>query len=169
MFKMSLELEPDNYRVYNDLGYIYKMRGAIDTAIAYLTRSINLAPAFTLAYLNLGDCFIARKDWPGVINALESYYRRCPSQSPVISGALGIFYMEVFRDWTKAAGHLEIAVRYPQGLEVPADTYNRLGVCHYYLNNIIRAKTVWTEGLKAYPDYEPFKTNLKQLVVCDTS
>lgn len=163
MFKQSLELKPDNYRVYNELGYIYKMRGAIDTAIAYLTRSINLAPAFTLAYLNLGDCFIARQDWPGVVDVLESYYRRCPSQSPVISGALGIFYMDVFRDWTNAARHLKIALRHPQGLEVPADTYNRLGFCYYNLNDMIRAKTVWTEGLKAYPDFAPLRNNLQQL------
>lgn len=163
LFRKTIELKPDHYRAFNDLGFVFKMKGELDSALAYLNHSITLAPAFTLAYLNLADCYIAQQDWHRVIGVLESYYRRCPSPSPVISIALGAFYMDVFRDWTKAARHLDLALRYPQGYETAPETYQRLGFCYYYLDDVRRAKRVWSRGLKKFPQYEPLKTNLQML------
>ncbi len=162
-FYASLKLKPDNYRVYNDLGYIYKMRGDIDSAIFNLNKSKSLAPAFTLAYLNLADCYIARKDWDRLIASLESYYRVCLSPSPIISNALGNFYMDIFQDWRNAARHFELTIRYPHGLEISAETYNRLGSCYYYLKNFKKAKEIWIKGLRIDPHYQPIKENLKIL------
>jgi Tfp pilus assembly protein PilF len=71
--------------------------------------------------------------------------------------------MDVFRDWNKAARHLELAIRYPQGYETAPETYERLGFCYYYLDDVARAKSVWSRGSRKFPEYEPLKTNLQML------
>lgn len=162
-FKKSIELNPLNYRAYNELGFIYKMADQFDSALTCFNRSREIAPAFPLAYLNMADCYIGLKKWPQVISALESYNIACPSPTPIIENALANQYMDLFQDWQRASYRFERAIQYQQGLEIGPETFNRLGSCYYYLNQPAKAKTVWLKGLRLDPDYQPIRQNLELL------
>lgn len=162
-FKKSVELNPENYRALNSLGFHYKMIGEFGRAREYLEMAKGIAPCYPEIYLNLADCSLAKKDWKGAVKVLENYYKACPSPHPMVAKTIALLYMDYAEDWGRAALFLEQAVAYPQGIAVSAETYNRLGVCYYYLDDHRKAGEVWRLGLVLYPDNADMKTNMHRL------
>jgi tetratricopeptide (TPR) repeat protein len=162
-FTKALELNPDNHEVLNALGFYAKMDADYDKAIEYLHRGREVAPCYPQIYLNLADCYIAREKFEEAIKAVESYYEYCPSPHPTIAFTLGKLYMDMARDWERASYYLKQAIRYPQGLETGAETYNRLGACHYYLKEYGEAEKAWLHGLKIDPGNRAIQANLSAL------
>ena len=162
-FTKALELNPDNHEALNALGFYAKMGKDYDTAIKHLHRGRDIAPCYPQIYLNLADCYIAQKKFEEALKAMESYYEYCPSPHPTIAFSLGKLYMDLVHGWEKAVYYFKQAIRYPQGIETSAETYNRLGACYFYLERYGEAEKTWRRGLEMDPGNRAIKQNLSAL------
>lgn len=160
-FYRSVELDPGHYKSWNSLGFDLKMEGNFPEAIACLRKGIEIAPCFPELYLNLADCYLVPKKIDSAIIALRSYYTHCPSPHPNISENLGKIYMDILSDFKNAAACYEEAILYPQGFDPAAETYNRLGACHFKLGAHKKAKEVWKKGLEIDPGNKAIRTNVE--------
>ena len=69
MFTKAIQLAPDNYRGYRNLGAIYYCQNRYEDAIAQLEHSIELRPD-VIAYTNLGSAYFGLRNYA---KAAESY------------------------------------------------------------------------------------------------
>ncbi|HID19852.1 MAG TPA: tetratricopeptide repeat protein [Methanophagales archaeon] len=58
LFTAGLELNPDNYYIYNDRGLCYLALGDIDESISDFSKAIELKPDFAGAYFNRGLAYL---------------------------------------------------------------------------------------------------------------
>ena len=160
LFMKAVKLDTTNYKAWNSLGFDYKMEGKFQEAIGCLQKGISAAPCFPELYLNLADCYLIRKNMDSAVVILESYYKNCPSPHPNISTPLGKIYMDVYKNIEKAKKYYEESVLYPQGEEISAETFNRLGSCYFQLGEKQKAKETWMKGLEIEPQNKAIKINI---------
>jgi len=159
-FQKSIELDFNNFKSWNSMGFDYKMKGNFFEAIKCFQNGIKTAPCFPTLYLNLADCYLMRKNTDSAVVALESYYKNCPSPHPHISASLGKIYMDVYQNFERAATLYEESVLYPQGVDISPESYNRLGACQFKLKLYKQAKGAWMNGLEIHPGNKAIQTNI---------
>ena len=71
-FKRIIELDPNNYRAYYNLGITYYNLGCMDLALKMCENALKLKPNYKHCYYNIGLIYEAKND---LIKALEYYDR----------------------------------------------------------------------------------------------
>lgn len=77
----AIEINPENFYAYNNIGYLYQERGDFETAIKYYKESIsNIGGAvFLLAYNNIADSYVYLKDYEMALNYLNEGLKKMPN------------------------------------------------------------------------------------------
>jgi tetratricopeptide (TPR) repeat protein len=161
-FKNAIDLNPHFYYSYNQLGYIYKKIGQVDSGIYYLKKGIEIPHADGMVYFNLADCYLIKNDLDNAIGVFKLYLERKPSPNPVIYEGLAKLYIKK-QDYTNAIENFKWAIRYPQGYEIPPEIFNLIGICYFKTGDLRNAKIYWQMGLKKDKKYLPIIQNLKLL------
>ncbi len=161
-FKKAIDLNSHFHYSYNQLGYIYKKIGQVDSGIYYLKKGIEIPHADGMVYFNLADCYLIKNDLDNAIESFKLYLERRPSPNPVIYEGLAKLYIKK-QDYTNAIENFKWAIRYPQGYEIPPEIFNLIGICYFKTGDLRNAKIYWQLGLKKDKKYLPIIQNLKLL------
>lgn len=118
---------PDDPEVYYMLGRIQQLRGALDEAVSYYSKSINRNPAYAPAWLRRGDTFKEMKDLPA---ALEDYTAllALETKEAAYYNRRGLVYEEM-KDFENAVADYNKAIEINPKWSIP---YNNRG--YAYLN-----------------------------------
>ncbi|MEO0182819.1 MAG: glycosyltransferase family 39 protein [candidate division WOR-3 bacterium] len=161
-FKKACTLNPYFHYAYNQLGYLFKKSGAIDSAVYYLNIALNLPHADAMLYYNLADCYLMKGEINKALNILDYYRTKIPSPNPIIYEGLGRLYLK-FKDYGNAAQCFVQAIKYPQGYEIPPEIFNLAGICYFQLHDLKNAQKYWRMGLQKNKHYQPILQNLQLL------
>lgn len=117
-YEAATTLSPHNAQLFNEWGLVYFHLGELDAALAIYDRSLDLDRAFPQTYILRSDAYIAREDWPMVI---EECRRAVELEPGLVQGwsAMGYSYSRM-EDWENAiAANLQVHALAP-------DDYNTL-------------------------------------------
>ena len=166
----TLQLEPDNAEVYNNLGIAYRKLGHYSKAISALEKAIQLKPNFVEAYSNLGSAYIYFGDYQQAISALEKAIQIDPSFAGTYYN-FGFVYTK-FGNFQKAAHYLEKAIQidpnYAEAYNNLAFTYMKLGDYQKAKESTEKAKTLFQkqgdkQGITAAENIEMMLKKAKKL------
>jgi superkiller protein 3 len=126
-FQQAVDLNRKNAVAYRNLGYAELQGGAINSAIQSLQRAIELNPTNSLAYFDLGMAYHMRGNRKAARDTLRKGLT-------IDAGAEArIIYSEALDTYTK-------------------EQFDR-GYAAYTSNNMVTAEQVFTDLVKAFPDY----------------
>ncbi len=74
-FEKELQIDPKNAGAEYILGEMAKQAGQCDEAVPHFTRATKLDPTFGDAYLSLGLCLVAQKQWEASLSPLQTATR----------------------------------------------------------------------------------------------
>lgn len=121
VYRKAIEVEPDNARLYLNLGISYAQLGDLGTAVAQYRRSLSIDPEQPLALINLGIAL----DEQGQSNEAAATYRHALAFNPrdaLANFNLGNIYL-------KAGDYRNAATQYERAI----DANPSLAVAHFYL------------------------------------
>jgi tetratricopeptide (TPR) repeat protein len=67
----SINLDPKNANLYNELGVIYAAKNEFYNAIEYYQAAIKYSPNLTVAYINLGEAYVKINKYEEALNAFK--------------------------------------------------------------------------------------------------
>jgi len=102
-FKEALEINPQDPRVHNDLGIIFRDLGNYNQSEKHFLEAIRIEPKFNLAIINLTDLFIKEQKYNDAISLLEHSLKLKPNDTELLYN-LGFTY--------HCSGNLERALLY---------------------------------------------------------
>ncbi len=77
-FNIVLELDPERFIVYNELGYLFAGRGDFNTALSYIEKYQQAAPEGPNPYDSKGEILIWAGRFPEAIKALQTALKKWP-------------------------------------------------------------------------------------------
>lgn len=80
-FEKVIELTPDNFEAYNNLGVIYSILGEDELGISFISEAIKLAPAVSYLHNNLGYALLKQKRNSEAASAFERALQLDPKNS----------------------------------------------------------------------------------------
>jgi tetratricopeptide (TPR) repeat protein len=83
-FKRIIELDPNNYRAYYNLGITCYNLGNMDLALKMCENALNLKPDYEHCYYNIGLIYEAKND----LNKALEYYERALQLEPKFTYSL---------------------------------------------------------------------------------
>ncbi|MEO0216650.1 MAG: glycosyltransferase family 39 protein, partial [candidate division WOR-3 bacterium] len=161
-FKEAWSLNPHFYYALNQLGFIYKKRQMLDSAIYFLKKACAIPHWDAIVYYNLADCYLMQNNITEAMEVLKSFIREKPSPHPVIFEGLARLYMKE-KDYLQAIYYFKQAITYPHAYEINPEVFNLIGICYYNIKDLNNARRYWRMGLKKDPNYRPILQNLMQL------
>ncbi len=144
-FKKSIELKPDWYLPYHDLGFVYQNKNNFNNAIIYYKKSIKRFETYPTVYLNLGNVYFATKKYESaIINYQES--SKYEKNKDVLSD---IYYRQgkaysYLKDNNKAIACFEKSIKAKPNWHLP---YHDLGLVYHNLNNHEEAISYYNKAL----------------------
>ena len=63
MFEKAIEINPENYSAYHDLGMLYKAKRDYDKAEQMFKKTLEINPGYDWSYIELGWCYAILKNW----------------------------------------------------------------------------------------------------------
>ncbi|MCX6243922.1 MAG: tetratricopeptide repeat protein [Bacteroidetes bacterium] len=146
--KKALEIEPDNPQVYFTRALALLEKGDTVKAVEDLKRTVDAAPEFYDAYIELGELYSMRKDPIGA-DYLRSALRLRPDSKEALY-MLGMFYQET-GVYEKAIATYEALAKIDTTFrDAP---YNVGYIYLVYLGDYKKAADFFTESLKRDPGY----------------
>jgi Flp pilus assembly protein TadD len=154
-YRKSLELQPDNSTVLNNLGIALKAQGQLDAAITSYQQAISVRPNYVQAHSNLGN---ALKD-QGNLDAAVSCYRQAISLKPGYAQA----YSNL-GNLLQSQGRLDEAVSILQKAIVLkpnyAQAHNNLGLSLKKQGRLDEAVSILQKAIALKPNYAQAHNNL---------
>lgn len=82
----AIEINPENFYAYNNIGYLYQERGDFKTAIKYYKKSISCIGdyMFLLAYNNIADSYMYLKDYEMALHYLDEGIKRMSNHQSLL-------------------------------------------------------------------------------------
>lgn len=113
LYGAATDLSPHNAQLYNEWGLAHYLLGDYDAALATYDHSLSLDSEFPQTYILRSDVFLAREEWPMVIEEC----RRAVDLEPGLVqawSAMGYAYSRM-EDWENAiAANLEVLAMAPR-------------------------------------------------------
>lgn len=130
-FKISLEYSPDDWAIYNNIGFVYMIMRDLDRAIKYLKRSASLITIDKshLPYLNLARTYYIIRDYDTALMYYEMLYNAYPAD---------IYYIERIADICCSKRDMQnsiIWVNKLRSIESYSKTEIELKLSHIFLLN----------------------------------
>lgn len=129
--KRVTELEPDNVTGWNDLATAYAEMGKYDDSSAAYQKSIDLAPSW-MAYSNLGYVYMAEKQYPHAIEALQKSVELGPNQELAMGNLADAYRYSGQKDKANATYDQAIALAFRELQVNPQDTEAMSDLGLYY-------------------------------------
>ena len=156
--QQALQIEPENARAHNNLGYELLQAGKIEEAIAHFEQAVRINPDYVEAHCNLGIALAQT----GRIEEAVAHFKQALRTNPD--------YAEAYNDLgitLKREGKIEEAVaHYEQALRINPDlvtTHYNLGLALETLGRRPEAIKHYQQALKLRPDFAPAKNALTRL------
>lgn len=143
-----IELDPNNYEAYYNLGAMYVKMKKFTDAAATFQKSIELRPDFDIAYANLGYSYSQLKKYSDAINAFKKMVEIVPDNSDGWFN-LGINYMQL-KKWADAVEPLKKAIELRPDYGVP---YYNLGIVYLNLKDNYSAREIHKQLKAVNPEY----------------
>ena len=80
-YRRAIELEPDSFRAYNNLGTLFASLKDGDTALTFLHAALALNPGVAEIHNNVGNVHLARSDLPAAIASYRAAIRLEPNKA----------------------------------------------------------------------------------------
>jgi tetratricopeptide (TPR) repeat protein len=106
-YKKALSLKPNNPEGWENLGAFYGIKGQYDSAIYYLTRTIQALPGYMPVYKNRGLAYLNIKKYDAAINDLKKFLQF--QENADIYNAMGVCYHGMEK-WQEAIGAFTKAI-----------------------------------------------------------
>lgn len=156
-YQRTIELEPENYKAYNNLGNIYLDKKMYNKAAGYYQKSLEINPDFALAHYNLAYLY----NLGGYQGRAKRHYERAIALKPDYLSA----YCNLGNIYYKEAEYKRAKELYQQALAVSPDylkAINNLGLIYYQEGQPEKAKAMWLRALEIDPSYQAAENNLKE-------
>lgn len=150
-FNKSIEMNPDNARVYYSMGLVYDDTGSFDRAIECYQKSLEIDPNDVKVYIGLGNAFEEKNDFD---TAIECYYHALEID-PNYTEA----YFNLGKAYFNQGKHNKAIECYRKVLDKnPSDTRtcNNLGLAYFNIGSYEEA----IECYKKVLEFPPVTSNL---------
>ncbi|MFH2143117.1 MAG: tetratricopeptide repeat protein, partial [Bacteroidota bacterium] len=147
-FSRSIEIYPEYYSSWNNLGYIYFMfYGTPDKAIFYFDKALEIRPEYPEALYYTGLCYETKGDYDSAVEFYEKAFDVRPEYIDVISK---------LANWNNKIGNYNKSIELNKRLiEIDADLdipYINVGNYFYLKNDLLNALKYWELAYKTNPD-----------------
>ncbi len=173
-FEAALVADPDNLRYGSEYRQIVIRTKSYDRCIAFFEKLVADNPAAANAVLNYGFAYVDKIPDAGAItqvinaNTALTYFSKSLEVEPTwiayyTRGNSYLFWPKIFNRTHLGVSDLEEALKIQKGKEKRghhARTYIALGDGYWKMDDPARAKAVWQEGLRQFPDNDQLKGRL---------
>ncbi len=118
LFQHVINLQPGNWRGYQEKGRFLYYAGRVPESIELFTRAVNLAPDVASGYLNLGSSYYLLGDFENAANAWRKSLELEPSTSAYMNVGSSYFFLRRFD---------EAAAMYKKASELSPDDFEVWG------------------------------------------
>jgi len=170
-FEAALQADPDNIQYGSDYRQTVIKLKAYDRSIAFFEKLVAANPNAPYAFLNFGFSYVDKIPDAGAItqvlnaNTALTYFTKSLEIKPswigyYTRGNSYLFWPKIFNRTQFGIDDLEAALKLQAQTEKRpyyVRAYVSLGDGYYKLENVAKAREVWQEGLKLFPDDEILK------------
>jgi len=155
LFRRAVQVTPNNYLAYNNLGHYLSGKGKTAEAMANYTRALEINPLYDEALNNIGYALAGQRRFPEAIGFYERALRVRPTQVEVHNN-LGNALSEMGR-LTEAVEQYLIALK-----ENPehVDAHNNLGIALAMQGKLDEAIPHFRAAIRFKPGYASAHSNL---------
>lgn len=155
LFTRTVDVTPNNYLAYNNLGHYLESHGKSDLALEHYRKSVSINPLYDEALNNLGHALASRRQYPEAIELLKRAVAAKPNEVEAHNN-LGNALSEV--------GQLEEAIPHYQFVlqkdPMHANANNNYGIALAMKGDLAGAITHFQRALETKPDYAGAYSNL---------
>jgi protein O-GlcNAc transferase len=148
IYRKILNVQPDNYELYNDLGNLLQEKGTPDQAAASYRKAIELNPDFAGAYYNLGETLQDE----GLLDEAADCYKKVIELYPDFAGAyynLGVILHEK-KDFDEALKYYEKVLQFnPRH----AKTVDGIGTILQETGKVDESISYYNKAIELAPDF----------------
>ncbi len=155
LFQHAVEVEPDNYLAYHNIGFYRYGHGEIDEAMESYGKALAINPNYEDSLNNMGYCLAAQKKYSEAISYYERALRVRPNHAEVHNN-LGNALAEIGRP-QEAIQHYQLALKANPD---HADAHNNLGIALAAQGNLDDAMFQFREAIRLKPKYAGAHSNL---------
>jgi len=160
-------IHPDDPVVHNYLGLAYRGKARPNLAAAHFTRALELMPNYAAARNNLGETYLAVKEWAKAISVFQTLSKDMLYATPHFADLnLGWAYFNI-QDFATAQKHYQKAISfYQNGISRDINyvkAVRGLGRCYLAQGDLNGAKTQLRKGLALAPDFTPLYLDMARL------
>lgn len=168
--KKLLEAEALNSNdpvLQNYLGLAYRGKERPDLAITHFDKALELMPSYAAARNNLGETYLALKEWQKAIDVFEVLSKDMLYATPHFADLnLGWAFYNT-QNYAAAEKHYQKALYFYQS-GTPKDVnyvkaLRGLGRCYQAQGNLTSAKNYFQKGLALAPDFAPLYLDMGRL------
>ncbi|MBF0216223.1 MAG: tetratricopeptide repeat protein [Candidatus Omnitrophica bacterium] len=157
-FSNTLKYQPNNTRLYLNLGNTYYEKGDTEKAIAEYEKCIKLDKTYAIAYGNIGSVYLQKEDLDKALEYLLIAVKY-KDNYPIAHFNLGLIYNKK-DDFAKAKQEFIIATeQLPQFYQA----WNMLGQVYWRDGNLAKAKETLERSLAILPGQEKIVEALKRI------
>lgn len=174
LFEESISADPDNLRYASEYRQAVIQAKEFDRSIQFFEKLTMGHPASGHAFLNFGFAYVDKIPVTGSItqvilanNALAQFSKAIELQPEWIAyytrGNAYLFWPKVFGRTSLGIADLEQALKIQKRepkRSYHVRTYISLGDGYWRMDNAPRARAVWREGLKKFPESQPLNLRL---------
>ena len=171
----KISADPDNLKLGSDYRQMVIRLNEYDRAIAFYERLVVSNPNHANAQLNYGFTYVDKVPVAGSItqvllanNALNAFTKSIELKPSWIAlytrGNSYLFWPKIFGRAGNAVADLDAAMKLQNGSRKPyyVRTWIALGDGYWKMDDLEKARQVWSDGLKLYPDNAPLKSRLEK-------
>lgn len=173
-FEAALKADPDNLRYGSEYRQAAIKTKSYDRCIAFFERLVAENPSAANAFLNYGFAYVDKIPDAGAItqvinaNTALTYFSKSLEVKPTwiayyTRGNSYLFWPKIFNRTHLGVADLEEALRIQKSENKAmhhARAYVALGDGHWKMDDPARAKAVWREGLREFPDHGQLQKRL---------
>ncbi|MGK7932119.1 MAG: tetratricopeptide repeat protein [Microcystaceae cyanobacterium] len=155
IMRRVIELDPDNYRAYSNLGVLLELKGELKEAILAYKKAIEINPQHADAYNNLGVALYNNNQLEEAVVA----YKKAIEINPQFAKA----YYNLGNALQDKNQLEEAVVAYKKAIEINpqfAKAYHNLGNTLYKNNQLEEAITAYEKAIEINPQYAETYNNL---------
>ncbi len=158
MYNKSINFNPRDEKVHNNLGNVYKNIGLYGEAMEEYAKALKINPHLVEAHNNLGNLYVNR----GLYDEAIREYMLALEINPNLAGVhnnLGNMYRNK-RLYNKALKEYKEAIAISPSF---AEAYDNLGVALADMGELREAVRQFRKALEVNPNYEQARSNLKKV------
>lgn len=147
IYRLSMELDSLNPRLYSDLGYLYDIQGKIGLAEEYHIKAVNLNPENYVTLYELSMFYASYNRLPEALGEIRKALVLAPDHIMMLRGLGVILWLQDDLD-----GSLETFNRIYAMDTNQAHILHPLGSLYFYKGNYERAAHYYNRAIESYPE-----------------